>query len=104
MELPWSPVISSFGLVARSVNMQPLPLEPFFVFIKVSAYSPEAKNCLTSFHYVLNSAPFDVFLLIISLTVSPARSLETMPALGASCLLIFTGKCLIACVSASKKS
>jgi hypothetical protein len=77
------------------------PLVPFFVFIKVSAYSPEAKICLTSFHYDLNSAPFDVFILIISSTVSPARSLETMTALVASCWLIYTGKCLFVFVSAS---
>ncbi len=62
------------------------------------------KICLTSFHCVWNSAPFDVFMLIISFTVSPARSLETMAALVASCWLIFTGKCLIDFVPTSKKS
>jgi hypothetical protein len=94
--------MSSSGLAARMVKMQfAEPLLPFFVFIKVSAYSPEAKN---SFHYVLNSAPFDVFMLIISFTVSPARSLETMTTFVASCRFIFAGMCLFVYVSASKKS
>jgi hypothetical protein len=94
--------MTSLGLAAWMVKMQLLCLFcPFFVFIKVSAYSPEAKNF---FHYVLNSAPFDVFVLIISFTVSPARSLETMTTFVASCRFIFAGMCLFVYVSASKKS
>jgi hypothetical protein len=94
--------MSSSGLAARMVKMQLLgPFCPFFVFINVSAYSPEAKN---SFHYILNSAPFDVFMLIISFTVSPARSLETTTTLVTSCGFIFARMCLFVYVSASKKS
>jgi hypothetical protein len=103
MELAWSLVISSSGLVARSVNMQPLRLlSPFLFLLRYQHILQKRKIRPTSFHYVLNSAPFDVFMLIISLTVS--RREETMTALGASCLLMFTGKCLNVFVSASKKS
>jgi hypothetical protein len=42
---------------------------PLALFL-VSADPSEAKNGVTSFNYVLNSAPLDVFMLIISFTVS----------------------------------
>jgi hypothetical protein len=67
---------------------------PFFALSMYQQILQKRKICLTSFHYVLNSAPFDVFMLIISITVSPARSLETMTALVAFCWLIFAGMCL----------
>jgi hypothetical protein len=92
MDLPVVPGDDLFGACGLDgQNADAVPLLPFFVFIKVSACSPEAKN---SFHYVLNSAPFDVFMLIISFTVSPARSLETMTTFVTSCRFMFAGMCL----------
>jgi hypothetical protein len=105
MDLPWFLVISSSGLAPRSVNMQLLRLwSPFLFLLRYQHILWKRKIRLTSFRYVLNSAPCYVFMLIISSTVSPARSLETMTAPIASFWLMFTGKCLFVFVSASKKS
>jgi hypothetical protein len=88
-------VMSSSGLEAWMVNMQLLGLLcPFLFLIRYQQILHKQKICLTSFNYVLNSASLDVFMLIISFTVSPARSLETMTTLVTSCGLIFAGKCL----------
>ena len=95
MDLKWSLVMSSSELAARMVSMQTFcHLCPFFALSMYQQILQKRKICLTSFHYVLNSGPFDVFMLIISITVSPARSLETMTALVAFCWLIFAGMCL----------
>ncbi len=63
-------------------------LYPFFVLLRYQQILQKREIRLTSFNYVLNSALFDVFMLTISFTVSPARRLETMTALVAFCLFL----------------
>jgi hypothetical protein len=67
MDLPWSLVMSSSGLTARrSVCSRCSSCAPFLFQQNLQ----RQKIRLTSFNYVTNNAPFDVFMLIISFTVS----------------------------------
>jgi hypothetical protein len=71
MDLPLSLAMSSSGLAAKTVSMQSLHLlYPFFVLLRYQQILRKRKIRLTSFNYVLNSALFDVFMLIIFFTVA----------------------------------
>jgi hypothetical protein len=85
MDLPWSLAMSFSGLAAWMVVCSRCTFCIFVFLLRYQQILQKQKIRLTSFNYVLNSALFDVFMLIISFTVSPARSLETMTALVASC-------------------